>query len=32
MMIFPKMKNLKKIESHWKGYIRKLDTRQVSTK
>ena len=27
-----KMKNLKKIESHWKGYIRKLDTRQVSTK
>ena len=27
-----KMKNLKKIESHWKGYIRKLDTRQVATK
>ncbi|MCH2581444.1 MAG: DUF1570 domain-containing protein, partial [Planctomycetes bacterium] len=27
-----KMKNLKKIESHWKNYIRKLDTRQVASK
>ena len=27
-----KMKNLKKIESHWKGYIRKLDTRLSGSK
>jgi hypothetical protein len=27
-----KMKNLKKIEASWKGYIRKLDTRQVASK
>ena len=27
-----KMKNLKKIESHWKGYIRRLDTRLTSSK
>ena len=27
-----KLKNLKKIESHWKGYIRKLDTRQTGAK
>ena len=27
-----KMKNLKKIESSWKSYIRKLDTRQVASK
>jgi hypothetical protein len=27
-----KMKNLKKIESHWKGYIRKLDTRLTGSK
>ena len=27
-----KMKNLKRIEASWKGYIRKLDTRQVAAK
>ena len=27
-----KMKNLKKIEAHWKGYIRKLDTRRVTSR
>ena len=27
-----KMKNLKRIEASWKGYIRKLDTRQVASK
>ncbi|MEE3198897.1 MAG: hypothetical protein VX254_02615, partial [Planctomycetota bacterium] len=27
-----KMKNLKKIESHWKGYVRRLDTRQTGAK
>ena len=27
-----KMKNLKRIEASWKGYIRKLDTRKVASK